>query len=159
MKIEKRAGPKDCWLITGIPGVGKSTVSRLLSARMGRGIHIEGDLLQEWIISDSVWPGEEPDDEAERQIKLNAHNQCLLAGSFSQAGFVPVMDYVITSRERLELYHDNLLGLTLHVVVLAPGVNVALSRDLERPGKTVAADWTYLEPEIKAGLGGNQDSA
>ncbi len=65
------------WLINGIPGAGKSTVSRLLAARFSRGVHIEGDVLQErFIVSGGVNPGGEPADEAQRQIELNVRNQC-----------------------------------------------------------------------------------
>jgi cytidylate kinase len=32
------------WLITGILGSGKTTVSRLLAARFARGVHIPGDV-------------------------------------------------------------------------------------------------------------------
>jgi adenylate kinase family enzyme len=67
----------DAWLITGIPGAGKTTVAWLLAERLERSVVIEGDLLQGWIASGRVWPGQEPAAEASRQIHLNMRNQCL----------------------------------------------------------------------------------
>jgi predicted kinase len=100
-------------MINGIPGAGKSSVARTLARRVERGVHIEGDRLQEFILSGSVHPGGQPADEEARQIHLNVRNQCLLARSFAEAGFVPVIDYVVVSRERLEEYLTHLHGLRL----------------------------------------------
>jgi predicted kinase len=142
----------DVWIINGIPGVGKSTTARALAQQYPRGVHLAGDRLQECIVSGAVWPGEPPLEEERRQIHLNVRNQRLLARSFAQEGFTPVLDYVVVDRARVQEYHQQLPGLVLHLATLAPGVQVALARDQQRPEKTVAPQWTHLDAAIRAAL-------
>ena len=135
----------EAWIVTGIPGAGKSTVSRLLAGAFPRGAHIEGDLLAGMVVGGAVYPGQEPEDESARQSELVMRHMCLLARSFARAGFIPVLDYVTMTRGGIALYRRSLRRLQLHLVVLNPGKDAALTRDRARPEKTVAAQWTHLE--------------
>ena len=140
------------WLLNGIPGSGKTTTASALAARFQRAAHIEGDRLQHMVVSGSVPPGAEPGEESSRQVHLCVRNQCLLARSFLDAGFVPVIDYVVINRERLGEYRSHLPGIDLRLVTLRPGAEVALQRDRERPEKTVAAAWVHLAQEMDQDL-------
>jgi predicted kinase len=142
------------YLVTGIPGAGKTTVSDALARRFPRAAHIEADRLQEMIVSGGVWPDREPDGEAETQLRLRACNAALLANSFAESGFVPVIDDVVIGAERLALYQEAVHIRPLHVIVLAPALEVALSRDEARGYKRVGDKWAHLDAHQRAELEG-----
>jgi adenylylsulfate kinase-like enzyme len=141
-------------LITGMPGAGKTTIARLVAHRFPKAAHIEVDLLQSMIVSGGLWPDQWPGDEAMRQLDLRARHGAMLAGSFFDAGITPVLDDIIVGRDRLALYRAGLGTRPLHLVVLAPSLEVVMRRDRERGYKMVGDRWTHLDGEQRAGLGG-----
>jgi cytidylate kinase len=132
------------FIISGIPGAGKTTVSRLLALRLGNGVHIESDLLQEWIRSGGVWPQEEPPEEANRQLRLRTKNVCLLADSYRESGFTPIIDDVVIGA-RLQDFFAGLKSRPIRFVLLTPSIDVVRQRDTERGYKQVFSIWSHLD--------------
>ena len=142
------------YLLTGLPGSGKSTVARALAARLPRAACIEADLLQAMLVSGGEWPTPAMSEEARRQLFLRARNAAALANSFAGAGFVPVIDHIVISREQLEHQIAELTVRPVHVVVLAPSVETVLARNRLRAGKDVGRTWAYLDAELRSEMHG-----
>ncbi|MXW30933.1 MAG: AAA family ATPase [Chloroflexi bacterium] len=141
------------WLITGIPGAGKSSVARELARQLSSSAHVEVDLLREMVVSGNLRPGQEPLAESDRQLELGAHNAALLADSLMDAGFTPIVDDVVL-QPQFARYREALTRRPLRLVVLAPPVEVALERDRGRAEKHVANRFAYLDAELRKQMGG-----
>jgi len=144
----------EVWLVTGIPGAGKTAVSRALAERWPAAAHIEGDELRRWIVSGVAWPDPELEGEAARQYELAIRNQCLLARSYAEAGFTPVLDHIVVTADHLGAYLNYLAGGKIHLVVLAPAIEVARQRDADRPDKTAGDRFTHLDGVMREELAG-----
>jgi hypothetical protein len=83
-----------------------------------RAAHVSGDALAGAIAGGRVLPGEEPHEESERQVELAIRNQCLLARSYAEAGFTPVLEYAVLTRHQLDAYRHYLAGGRLRLVVV-----------------------------------------
>jgi gluconate kinase len=139
-------------LISGVPGAGKTTVARRLAAKFPRSAHIEGDLIGHGFIVNGLVPPEGPPaDEAAAQLLLRRRNICLLADSFADAGFVPVIDDVVVSESVLDTYRDLLATRPLALVQLTPDVEAIQRRDAARD-KHVFGLWGHLDAELRAGM-------
>lgn len=129
------AGAPNCLLVTGMPGAGKSTVTQLVAERLPRSARLDGDEFNRMIVNGFVWALGEPADEAARQVELLHRNLCALASNFADAGFTPVIDAMIPSREKLDFFRELLTPHRVLFVVLTPGIEVCRYRDTLRDPK------------------------
>lgn len=128
-------GGRACLLITGAPGAGKSTISRLVAEGLRRSALMDSFFIGRLVASGYVWPLGEPADEAARQVQLLNTNLCALAGNFADAGFTPVIDIVLPDGEHLDAYRRALATRRLLLVVLDPGTEVCRHRNEIRPAE------------------------
>ena len=131
-------------VISGVPGAGKSTVSALVARRLPKSVHIEAEVLQRFVVSGSLWPDGEPQVEAMRQLRLRGRNVALLANSFFEAGFTPVVDDVVVGT-RLDELRSDIRSRPLLFVLLVPTLDVVRQRNRERSDKDVFAAWQHLD--------------
>lgn len=97
-----------CLLITGAPGAGKSTISRLIADQLTRSALMDSFFVARLVASGYVWPLGEPADEAARQVRLQNTNLCALASNFADAGFTPIIDIVLPDGRQLDTYRKAL---------------------------------------------------
>ena len=110
--------PPTLWIVSGPPSARRTAVARAIADTFTQAAHIEGDTIAAAIVRGLVLPGADPEDESERQLELAIRNHCVLARSFSEAGFTPVIEYAVLTRSHLDAYRHYLAGAQLRLAVV-----------------------------------------
>jgi predicted kinase len=142
------------YLITGVPGAGKSTVARLLALHFDRAAHIDIDLIYHHFTVAGLEQPAARTGEAERQAGLAVGNAASMARNYVLAGYVCVLDGAIATRAQVAACQRAVAPHPLHLVVLAPPAEVSDQRDAQRSGKTVADHFRHLHPLLHTELAG-----
>lgn len=121
-----------CVIVTGPPAAGKTTITRGLAGRLERSALLNGDQIHWLVVGGRVWALGEPRDEAARQVRLGNQNLVSLARNCAEAGFTPVIDWILPDREQFDFFADQLAPLPVWVIVLAPRAEVCRERNLHR---------------------------
>ncbi|QYN39393.1 ATP-binding protein [Pseudonocardia sp. DSM 110487] len=125
-------GLPGCVIVSGMPGAGKTTVTRLAARLLPRAARVGGDDVNLMIGSGFVWFMGKPTDEALRQDELCNRNMCALANNFIDFGFTVLMDSVLADRPELDFFLALLSPRPARLVILAPGVAVCRRRNAMR---------------------------
>jgi adenylylsulfate kinase-like enzyme len=135
-------------VVSGLPGVGKSTTAGALARRFERAAHIEADRLQELIVSGAALPDLEGiGAEARRQLDLRLRNACLLARSFADAGFAAIVDDIVIG-DAVDVLRDLLGDGDFHFVMLVPDFAQVKQRWIDM-GSPFAHAWDWIDHAIR----------
>jgi len=127
------------WLISGVPGAGKSSVARAMCTRFPKSVHIEVDDIRHMVKNGYISPGASPSEEQALQLRLAHRGAAEMAQRYAQAGYTVVIDDVITDAE-LGHYLPYLDGVAVHKVLLLPSLDGTLRRNADRPIETTNAN-------------------
>jgi predicted kinase len=142
------------FLLTGLPGAGKSTVARLLALHFDRAAHIDIDLVFHHFTVTGLAEPSTPSAESAQQADLAAANAGALARNYLAAGYVCVLEGALATRREIRACQHALTPYPLHLIVLAPPPEVSERRDAQRTGKHVAGFFRYLRPLLDSELAG-----
>ena len=134
--------PGFLWLVSGVPGSGKTSVADALARRYPRGVHIPIDEIRALVKSGIASPLEWTD-ETTRQFEIARRNAARLAVDHLANGFTVVIDDVLREAD-MPQYAAFLVGIEPRKVLLSPSIFVVHRRNAQRTNKNF--DTKVLEP-------------
>ena len=118
-------------IVTGGPGAGKTTVSRILAERSKRSVHLDADRFFRLIVSGVVAPWL-PESHEQNTVVMGA--VAASAGLYAAGGYFTIVDGIVIPGWFFEPLRDDLRtrGAPVSYVVLRPPLDVAIRRSRER---------------------------
>ena len=120
-------------ILTGPPGVGKTSAARLLSYRFGPGVHLESDLFFGFVSSEFVEPWRP---ESQRQNEVVMRTVGKAAASYARGGYFTVIDGIVIAHRFLPTVRDAIVsdGHQVAYAVLSAPLPVCVERVAGREG-------------------------
>lgn len=132
-------------LITGAQAAGKTTVAAALARRLPRAVHVDGDIVQGFVVSGAV-PMELPPSAAMlEQLRCRYAGMFAVARVYRHAGFDAVVSDNVFGVELPRLLGGLFTAepdLTVHLVMLDPDSAEIERRERERPKTGYSEDLT-----------------
>jgi predicted kinase len=135
------------FVISGVPAAGKTTVGRLLAARLDRAVCVPGDSIREMVVSGRADMRSGAGEAELRQLLLRYAGALAVARVYLEAGFDAIVEDVIIGpvlRKFLALVPVP----EMHLVVLNPDAAAVAERDRGR-ARTAYADDRWDIDELR----------
>ncbi len=129
-------------ILTGPPGVGKTTTAAILASQVSPAVHLEADAFFRFISSGYVDPSE-PESREQNEVVMGI--VAATAASYAAAGYFTVIDGIVIPRWFLAPLRDGLheAGLEVAYAVARAPLPICLERLRQREG--VEADLDAME--------------
>lgn len=121
------ASPSPVLILTGPPGVGKTTVAEVLAARSARAVHLEADSFFRFIRAGYVEPWKS---ESREQNEVVMRVVAAAAAGYAEAGYTTIVDGIVIPAWFLQPLRDALVEARQEVAYAV--LRVPLDRCLER---------------------------
>jgi predicted kinase len=115
------------FLVTGIPGAGKSAVARALAERIPRSVHLRGDMFRRSIVNGRFDMSPDAGESALGQVRMRYRLAAAAADEYIASGFTVVYQDVVLG-DHLTLLTRLIRTRPFYVVVLAPAAEVVAAR-------------------------------